>query len=56
MKTVLPIISYAALALLTVPALLYLAGSMPLGQMKFLMLLATVLWYAVTPLWMNKNS
>jgi hypothetical protein len=56
MKLALPIISYAALALLTVPAVLYLAGKLELDSMKLLMLTATVLWYAATPLWMEKKS
>jgi len=56
MKTVLSLISYAALALLTVPSILYLAGSLSLDSMKLLMLIATVLWYVVTPLWMDRKA
>lgn len=56
MKTILSIISYAALALLTVPSILYLADSLSLERMKLLMLLATVLWFVVTPLWMDRKA
>jgi hypothetical protein len=55
MKTVLSIISYASLALLTVPALLYLTGTIPLDSLKLLMLIATILWFVTTPLWMEKD-
>ncbi|WP_158279857.1 hypothetical protein [Coraliomargarita sinensis] len=55
MKPVLSIISFAALALLTVPSVLYLSGVLELESMKLLMLIATVLWYVVTPLWMEKQ-
>ena len=55
MKTVLSIISYASLALLTVPALLYLTGKIPLDSLKLLMLIATILWFVTTPLWMEKD-
>jgi len=55
MKTVLSIISYASLALLTVPALLYLTGTIALDSLKLLMLIATILWFVTTPLWMEKD-
>jgi hypothetical protein len=55
MKKVLPIISFAALALLIVPAILFLAGSLPLESMKLLMLIATVVWFVVTPCWMDQK-
>ena len=56
MKSVFSIISYAALALLTVPSMLYFAGKMELDSMKLLMLIATVVWYITTPLWMEKKG
>jgi len=56
MKLVLSIISYAALALLLLPSIFYLSGKMELESMKMLMLVATVLWYVVTPLWMEKKG
>jgi len=56
MKLVLSIISYAALVLLLLPSILFLSGKMELESMKMLMLVATVLWYVVTPLWMEKKT
>jgi hypothetical protein len=46
MKLILNLLSLAALGLLTVPAVLFLAGKMGLPAVKAAMLAATVLWFA----------
>lgn len=55
MKKLIPIISLAGLALVIVPACLYLAGVMDKPQMKMLMLAGTLLWFLSAPLWMGKK-
>jgi hypothetical protein len=47
MKLLAKLLSMAALGLLTVPAVLYLAGQMSLEKVKTLMLIATILWFVV---------
>ena len=54
MKKLLPAISFAGLALVIVPACLYLAGFADKPQMKTLMLISTVLWFVSAPLWIGK--
>lgn len=55
MKKLLPIISAIGLALVVVPACLYLANFTDKSQMKTLMLIGTILWFASAPLWMGKK-
>ena len=54
MKKLLPAISFAGLALVIVPACLYLAGFADKPQMEILMLIGTVLWFVSAPLWIGK--
>ena len=54
MKKLLPAISFAGLALVIVPACLYLAGFTDKPLMKTLMLIGTVLWFVSAPLWIGK--
>ena len=56
MKILLSLVSYASLALLTLPAFFFLSGSLSLDTVKLLMLIATILWYVVTPLWMDQKK
>lgn len=53
MKPVLQILSWTALAGTVVPSMVYCAGGMDLNLVKWIMLLSTILWFAVTPLWME---
>lgn len=55
MKKLLPVISLVGLALIIIPAVLYLAGAMDKDQMKLLMLAGTVLWFASVPFWMGRK-
>jgi hypothetical protein len=38
------------------PALLYIQGSLTLPQTKSAMLIATITWFVVTPLWMDREA
>ena len=55
-RPVLQGISWLALGLTILPTVLYLAGQMELDPAKWLMLLATIVWFAVTPLWMDRAT
>ncbi len=56
MRILLQIISYIALAGTILPSMLYFGETLNLDQTKWLMLLAAVVWFAVTPLWMNRKE
>jgi hypothetical protein len=56
MKTVAQLISWLALAGTILPALLFFGGSIGLPQVKVWMLIATVLWFVATPLWMERKA
>ena len=56
MKKLLPAISATGLALIIVPACLYLAGFTDKPQMNTLMLVGTVLWFLSAPLWIGKTE
>jgi len=56
MRTITQIISWIALAGTIVPSLLYLNGSMDLPAVKMWMLIATVVWFATVPLWMDRKA
>ena len=48
------LVSLAALVGTIVPPVLFFTAQMDLDAMKWWMLLATVAWFAATPIWMNK--
>ena len=54
MKRTAQVVSLAALAGTILPPVLFFAGRMDLETMKWAMLVATVAWFAATPLWMKK--
>ena len=56
MKLGLQIISMLALLMTVVPSIMFLTGSVELGQVKCLMLGATIVWFAATPFWMGKKE
>ncbi len=56
LRRTLQLISWLALAGTILPSLLYLAGRADLPFMKWLMLLAAIAWFAITPLWMGRPS
>lgn len=54
MRYMLQAISAIALAATILPSGLFLAGTLKLEYGKWIMLAATLAWFAVTPLWMNR--
>ena len=57
MKNTAQIISWVCLVVLTMPSVLFLTGKLPsLEQVKLLMLIATIIWFVSTPLWMWKED
>ena len=47
------LISYLALALTIVPAVLFATGTLAEAPMKLTMLVGTVLWFATAPRWLH---
>ena len=56
MKIIAQLASYLILVGLIVPSFLFFWGKMDLGQVKHWMLIATIGWFVVTPLWMGRKS
>ena len=56
MRKLLQLISFVALVLTVVPSVLYLAAKIDLDQTKWSMLVATIVWFVVTPLWMGQKD
>ena len=56
MRPILQIVSLLALIALTLPSILFLAGRMELNMVKWLMLLATIVWFVAAIPWMWKDN
>jgi nitrate/nitrite transporter NarK len=57
MRSILPIIPLLALIALTLPSVIFLAGRLELNTVKWIMLLATIVWFvAATPLMWKDNG
>lgn len=56
MRTVLQIISLLALIALILPSIIFLAGRMELDRVKWLMLLASIVWFVTATPWMWKDN
>jgi len=56
MRTVVQNISWIACAATMLPSLLFLTGDMDLDRVKLWMVFATVVWFAVTSLWMGRKQ
>ncbi|WP_339751469.1 hypothetical protein [Algoriphagus aquimarinus] len=56
MKTILKIISFAALALTLVPSFLVFKGVITPELSKTLMLIGTIIWFGTASFWMNKSE
>ena len=56
MRSILQIVSLLALIALTLPSILFLAGRMELDTVKWLMLLATIIWFVTATPWMWKEN
>jgi hypothetical protein len=53
-RRVFQILSSVSLILTILPAVLFYAGLMDLERMKWIMLVATVVWFAATSFWMGR--
>ena len=54
MRALLQIISLLALVGAILPPIMFLAGRIDLDATKWWMLAATIVWFAVTPFWMDR--
>lgn len=54
MRTLLQLVSAIALIATILPSILLLTGSLDLPQAKLAMLIATIIWFIITPLWMGQ--
>lgn len=55
MRRILQTISWVACAGTILPSILYLFASLNLDLTKWLMLLATIVWFVITPVWMGRE-
>ncbi|MHC4555943.1 MAG: hypothetical protein ACYTFW_02210 [Planctomycetota bacterium] len=56
MRRILQIVSLLALIALTLPSIIFLSGRMELDMVKWLMLLATIVWFVAATPWMWKDN
>ena len=56
MNRILQIVSLLSLVALTLPSIMFLAGRMELNTVKWLMMLATVVWFVAATPWMWKDN
>jgi hypothetical protein len=56
MKRAAQIISYLALAATLLPAVLFFADRLDLATARLWMLAAALVWFVVTPLWMEHRA
>ena len=50
------ILSFLSLLATVVPAYLFWMGKMDLDTVKWIMFLATIVWFAATPFWMDRKE
>ncbi len=56
MRTAFMVISVLSLVVLMAPSILFLAGRMELDTVKWVMLAATVVWFAAATPWLWKQT
>ncbi|MCP4257536.1 MAG: hypothetical protein GY774_08410 [Planctomycetes bacterium] len=56
MRSILQIISLLALIAVTLPSVLFLAGRLELDMVKWIMILATIVWFVTAAPWMWKDN
>jgi hypothetical protein len=56
MRPILQIVSLLALIGLTLPSIIFLTGRMELDTVKWLMLLATIVWFVTATPWMWEDN
>jgi hypothetical protein len=49
-------VAWVALAATALAPVLFLAGQLSLPSTKWVMLLATIVWFATAPLWMDRRT
>jgi len=53
MRTIATCLGLAALAGTIMPAVLFMLHAIPLGSVKSIMLLSTIVWFVAAPFWMK---
>jgi hypothetical protein len=56
MRPILQIISLLALIALTLPSAIFLAGRLDLNMVKWIMLVATIVWFVAATGWMWEDN
>lgn len=56
MRRIAQLISWLALVATIGPPVMYLAGSLDLPTVKTTMLMATLVWFIATPVWMDRRG
>lgn len=56
MRLILQIVSLLSLVAVVLPSILFLAGRLELDTVKWLMLLATIVWFVTASMWMWKDN
>ena len=56
MRPILQIVSLLALIVLTLPSIIFLAGRIELNTVKWIMLVATIVWFVAASGWMWKDN
>jgi len=56
MRPILQVVSLLALIALTLPSIIFLAGRLELNTVKWIMLLATIVWFVAATPWMWKDN
>jgi hypothetical protein len=56
MRTLVIVVAVLSLVLLMLPSILFLAGRMELDTAKWVMLAATILWFATATPWLWKRT
>jgi len=56
MRRIMIIVAVLSLVVLMVPAILFLTGRMELATAKWIMLVATILWFAAGTPWLWKQT
>jgi hypothetical protein len=56
MRTILIVVAVLSLVVLILPSILFLAGRMELDTAKWIMLAATVVWFATGTPWLWKRT
>ncbi|MCL4192798.1 MAG: hypothetical protein KJZ87_13780 [Thermoguttaceae bacterium] len=56
MRRVFQVLSWGSLILTVLPPALLFAGLMDLDRMKWVLFIATIVWFAATPFWMGRSE